>query len=221
MNTKEVIREEISALADGELDGQQVDVALAALRQEQGLADWDLYHRIGDVLRSDDMAISLSPGFSARMAARLEAEPTIIAPACAGNSSGSASTQRQPEQSMAQDGDAAMRPMKRWAVPGMAAAAAMAAVTFVATPQLMVAMKGGGESADAPLLADGATQNATIAAVSGAEPAAVVTASVPEGVVLRDPRIDDYLLAHQRLSPSVYSTAQYARSATFATDSDK
>jgi sigma-E factor negative regulatory protein RseA len=50
---------------------------------------------------------------------------------------------------------------------------------------------------------------------------AVVSANAPEGVVLRDPRIDEYLLAHQRFSPSVYSTAQYARSATFATDSNK
>jgi sigma-E factor negative regulatory protein RseA len=39
--------------------------------------------------------------------------------------------------------------------------------------------------------------------------------------MLRDPDIDDYLLAHQRFSPSVYSTAQYARSATFATDTEK
>jgi sigma-E factor negative regulatory protein RseA len=39
--------------------------------------------------------------------------------------------------------------------------------------------------------------------------------------VLRDPRIDEYLLAHQRFSPSMFSTAQYARSATFATDSGK
>jgi sigma-E factor negative regulatory protein RseA len=38
---------------------------------------------------------------------------------------------------------------------------------------------------------------------------------------LRDPGIDDYLLAHQRFSPSVYSTAQYARSATFVNDSNK
>ena len=39
--------------------------------------------------------------------------------------------------------------------------------------------------------------------------------------VLRDPRMEEYLLAHQQYSPSVFSTAQFARSATFATDSLK
>jgi sigma-E factor negative regulatory protein RseA len=42
-----------------------------------------------------------------------------------------------------------------------------------------------------------------------------------ELVYLRDPLIDQYLLAHQRFSPSVYSTAQYARSAAFANEKDK
>ncbi len=39
------------------------------------------------------------------------------------------------------------------------------------------------------------------------------------GAMLRDPRIDDYLAAHQRFSPSVYSSAQYVRSAAFVSDS--
>ncbi len=42
-----------------------------------------------------------------------------------------------------------------------------------------------------------------------------------EMVYLRDPLIDQYLLAHQRFSPSVYSTAQYARSAAFANETNK
>ena len=194
MNTKEMTREQISALADGELADEHIDLALAALRHEDGRADWEVYHQIGDVLRSDDMAVSLSSGFAARMAARLEAEPTIIAP-------GPVST-----------GDAkrGASQAKRWALPSMAAAAAMATVAFFTTPQLMVALKGDSD----------ASQSATRMA-SSAEQAGVVAASAPEGVVLRDPRIDDYLMAHQRLSPSVYSSAQFARSATFATDSNK
>jgi sigma-E factor negative regulatory protein RseA len=61
----------------------------------------------------------------------------------------------------------------------------------------------------------------------GAAPVVVAAASAPktitvasqDGEVLRDPQIDEYLLAHQRFSPSVYSTAQYARSASFDVDS--
>lgn len=175
---------------------QQLDAALAALRQAEGQGDWEVYHQIGDVLRSTDMAVPLSAGFSARMAMRLEAEPTIVAPgliAC--NIDERPASLLQP-RSMT----------KRWTVPSMVAAAAVAAVAFVTTPQLIVAIKG---------RPDGAADSA-IAAGSSAVQGAVIAASAPEGVVLRDPRIDDYLLAHQRFSPSVYSTAQYARSATFS-----
>lgn len=213
MNTKELSREQISALADGELAGPQIDIALAALRQKSGRADWDIYHQIGDVLRSDDMAIALSEGFSERMSARLEAEPAIVAPFVSTNAPDAPVSAAAMEPAKR-----ASRPMKRWALPGMAAAAAMATVAFVTTPQLMVAMRGdsGGEhmvvSAGSAALAAKSSADATTA---------VVAASVPEGVVLRDPRIDDYLLAHQRFSPSVYSTAQYARSAAFAADSGK
>jgi len=195
MTTKETTREQISALADGELQEQQLDMVLGALRQSEQHADWEIYHQIGDVLRSDEMAVTLSPGFAARMAARLEAEPPILTPGCADDSLSSF----------------AKHSLKRWAMPSAAAAAAMAAMAFVATPQLMVAMK-----------TEPATKASVAIASSSGELASVVMTSASDGgVVLRDPRIDDYLLAHQRFSPSVYSTAQYARTATFATDSNK
>jgi sigma-E factor negative regulatory protein RseA len=196
MNTKEMTREQISAFADAELPGEHVDILLAALRNKEEKADWDIYHQIGDVLRSDDMATELSPEFAARLSARLDAEPTIIAPSAVAP---------DPDSNRAAVGKA-----KRWALPSMAAAAAMATVAFFATPQLMVAFKGNNEDTDPA---------AKMAA--GTSTPAVVAASASEGVVLRDPRIDDYLMAHQRISPSVYSTAQFARSANFAADSNK
>ncbi|RZI40160.1 histidine kinase [Herbaspirillum sp. HC18] len=201
MSTNEMTREQISALSDGELSDEQVHIALAALRGERARADWDIYHRIGDVLRSDDMADGLSTGFAARMAARLEAEPTIIAPAAAAECANGASSQ---------GAKSTLDAARKWALPSMAAAAAMAAVAFVATPQLMVAMKSG----------DNRSQELATVAVD-VEQQGIVAASASDGVVLRDSRIDDYLMAHQRFSPSVYSTAQFARSATFATDSSK
>jgi sigma-E factor negative regulatory protein RseA len=193
MNTKDMAREQISALADGELPEQHVNMVLGTLRQIENKADWEIYHQIGDVLRSDDMAVPLSAGFASRMAARLDAEPAIVAPAVA---------DRTAEQAAE-----AMRPAKRWAMPSMVAAAAVAAVAFITTPQLMVAMK------SEPAI----VETAKLASVGPAtDQAATVATSGPDGVILRDPGIDDYLLAHQRFSPSVYSTAQYARSATFS-----
>lgn len=214
MSTKEKTQEQISAFADGELAEEQADVVLAALRRADGRADWDIYHQIGDVLRSDDMDIKLSSGFAARMAARLEMEPTIIAPA----------TMDNPDSKQAAGQVigtvTSKRPIKRWAMPGIAAAAAMATVAFVTTPQLMVATTSDPASSNNVAVASSIVAPNAVEAPAGSE-AAVVTADVPEGVILRDPSIDDYLLAHQRFSPSVYSTAQYARSATFANDSNK
>jgi len=140
MDTKEMAREQISALADGELAEQHMQTALAALRHQESRADWEIYHQIGDVLRSDDMAVTMSPQFTARLFERLEAEPTIVAPP---------DTPFSPEHRYAgnvSQSRASIVPtspsVRRWAVPGMIAAA-VATVAFVATPQLMVAMKSG------------------------------------------------------------------------------
>ena len=190
MNTTNMMREQISAFADNEFSDGNFNVTLAALRQQEGRDAWNLYHQIGDALRSDDLNTQMNTGLTSRIFASLDAEPTIMV----------AAEQRVPV--------AKPVAIKRFAMSGMAVAA-VAVAAFLTVPQMMT------------------TQNApTIAS----NPAPIVLASVtpekvtvagPEGEVLRDPRIDEYLLAHQRFSPSVYSTAQYARSATFAVDSDK
>lgn len=214
MNTKKMTQEQISAFADGECADTHEEIVLASLHHAEGKADWEIYHQIGDVLRSDDMAVSLRPGFSARIAARLEAEPTIVVPTIASKL----------VRSAAEEKAHVARSMKRWMLPGMIAAAMAAVTTFIAAPQLMVAKKGG------PAIDSGSMMVAlssrvrlgkTVASIPNEGQGRVVTASLQEDVVLRDARIDEYLLAHQRFSPSVYSTAQYARSATFATDSDR
>ncbi|NEX62762.1 sigma-E factor negative regulatory protein [Noviherbaspirillum galbum] len=204
MNTIDISREQLSALADGECSDAQLDVALAALRQGDRKADWDLYHHIGDVLRSDDMDMPLSKGFAERMAARLEAEPVLIAPAAMQAAQLSPQPAAQAEMQKRSG-------VRRWALPGAIAAAVTASIAFVATPQLMVAMHSGkSANADAPLAVQ------TVKPAAGEEQAGVIAASASGGTVLRDPRIEDYLLAHQRLSPSLVNSAQYARPAAVA-----
>jgi sigma-E factor negative regulatory protein RseA len=73
MDTNKKIREHISALTDGELSESDIELAFAALHAEDGRQAWEFYHRIGDVLRAQASA-DLSPGFSARLAERLDAE---------------------------------------------------------------------------------------------------------------------------------------------------
>ena len=76
----ELSKQQISAFADGELPDHEVEATMKALTAPGGQLDWDLYHQIGDTLRSETMAIPLSAGFADRFAARLADEPPLLAP---------------------------------------------------------------------------------------------------------------------------------------------
>ncbi|WP_432379046.1 RseA family anti-sigma factor [Duganella sp. P38] len=78
MDTDKKLREHISALADGELPDSERELAFAALDTGAGQAAWRAYHLAGDVLRSTPGG-DLSDSFSARLAARLAAEPAYEA----------------------------------------------------------------------------------------------------------------------------------------------
>ena len=68
MDTNKKMRDYISAFADGELPDADLELALAALREADGREAWRLYHEIGDALRAEPAASSLSPGFAERRA---------------------------------------------------------------------------------------------------------------------------------------------------------
>ncbi len=72
-----VMDERISRLMDGELAGAEADAAYLDLKQPEGVETWVCYHVIGDALRRTNASM---PGFSKRFAARLGAEPTVLAP---------------------------------------------------------------------------------------------------------------------------------------------
>jgi sigma-E factor negative regulatory protein RseA len=216
MSTNKMSREQISAFADNELADSYIDVALAALRQPEEQAAWDIYHQIGDVLRSDDMAVTLRPDFAARMAVRLAAEPAIIAPS-------SLRPAIAPQEAEANQKISVNNRFKRFALPGVMAAAA-ASVALLTAPQLMVAMKGDPTQENAQAAVASTNQSVPHAAIiSASAPQATLVSTAGSGgaKVLRDPHIDEYLRAHQRFSPSVYGSAQFARSATLVRDTEK
>lgn len=80
MDRGEKTREQISALADGELDATQAKRLIRSMSDTELHATWERYHLIGDLLRSEDAAAPISTGFSARFAQRLAAEPPLLAP---------------------------------------------------------------------------------------------------------------------------------------------
>jgi sigma-E factor negative regulatory protein RseA len=73
------MKQQVSALMDGELAEAAAGEAISALREEgEAFQAWRTYHLIGDAMRDSRL---LSPGFTARVAQRLAAEPTVLAPA--------------------------------------------------------------------------------------------------------------------------------------------
>lgn len=213
MKNSTVSQEKISALADGELQPNELDAVLASLREPKARSEWDIYHQVGDVLRSDDMAVDLSPDFAASMKAKLDAEPVIFAPSVL-----PAKTLDVQPQGRNQ--------VRRYAMPGIAAALAVFTAYLVA-PQLdtdgsaPVAAAASVAVASTSMPAPASAKSAPVLTASAAESASVATDVSQEAVVLRDPNIDEYLIAHQRYSPSLYDTSQFVRSATFETEPQK
>jgi sigma-E factor negative regulatory protein RseA len=73
-----MVMDKISTLMDGELDEHQARGQVLRLKQDEELTrDWHTFHLIGDAMRGER---ALSPDFSRHLAARLAAEPTVLAP---------------------------------------------------------------------------------------------------------------------------------------------
>ena len=75
--------EQLSALADGELDADASAHSCAHWRDDANArASWHAYHLIGDVLRSDELASDAQrdAGFLRTLRQRLAQEPVVMAP---------------------------------------------------------------------------------------------------------------------------------------------
>lgn len=106
--------EDLSSLIDGELDPHASAAVLDALCRDAELQRrWSDLQLVGDALRSTDVAACHVDGFCVRVRNALADEPTVLAPRAA-------------------------RPaaVRRYAIPGVAVAASVAAIAFVAVPLL-------------------------------------------------------------------------------------
>ncbi len=165
----------LSALADGERDA--LPHASALWRDDADAREcWHLYHLIGDVMRSDDLAAppSRDAAFLEGLRARLASEPVPLAPA---------------PVPMAQ-------PLARrlgWRAPVAVAAGFVAvAATLVLTRPQSLGFGDSAEVAGAPA----ATAGHGVRAVLNQQPSAT-GALVADGRMIRDPRLDAYLEAHR------------------------
>lgn len=191
IDTSAIAKENISVLVDGELNSTEMDKVLSSLYDSQEKDTWELYHRIGDVLRSDEMDVPLSADFSKKMHSLLENEPLIMVPSHT-KFRGKFSAHLQHKS------------MKKVIVSSMAAVAAIAFVMINVNQKDMVQDDGNIVASSSTASSVNSTSG-NLALVSDNQDSAT---------------LDDYMLAHRRFSPSFYGAAQYVRLPVTATGSD-
>jgi len=194
------LRQELSAAIDGELSDDAVRRLCVLWRNDPEVREtWHAFSLIGDVMRSEDLASSASRDerFLVDLRARLADEPVVLAP----------STARTP-QAGPHDADAApglgQRTSKRsWWAPAAVAAG------FVAVVGTLVVVSQSPQRAEAESVqlavaapAASAVQAPSAVVVARAENPASFPESVATGELIRNPQLDQYLLAHKQLAGS-------------------
>ncbi|MEX3916024.1 sigma-E factor negative regulatory protein [Paraburkholderia sp. BR10872] len=196
--------ERLSAFVDGEASAQEHLNGNFLELDGEGRAAWSEYHLIGDVLRSDDLALSqaASRAFMTGFAARFEAEPHLLAPAAL------------PQvQAGRNERVGRILALRRRVMPSLAVAAAAATLTWIVMPQMRgVGMAGAPQIAAVQSQGDGVQRvamNTTPAPVAGGQ----------DGNIIRDARLDEYLQAHQQFAqqPVISDSMPYIRSAALTT----
>lgn len=221
METKINTNTSISSAVDGELNDAQLDALLGQMRQDpdrQLLRSWSEYHQIGDVLRSEDLDVSMSPDFSRKIMARLETEPVLFAP-------------KSIEKATSDQQTLGRARTSRYMAMTSIAAAVM--VAFVMAPQIISSINGPGqESAVVAKAENGDTFGSNIKLASNSSvPTSSSNTGTPNTMsgnskdmefapkledqveMLRDPRLDSYLQAHQKVSPTLESGARHIQKA--------
>ena len=233
MDTSNMKKQQISQAVDADLSAVELQALLKELRTEERASlvqAWDEYHLIGDVLRSDDLDVSMSTDFTKRVMASLEAEPAILVPKMQ-TSHG--------EGAISLASSAVASNSSRYMAMTSMAAAVM--VAFIMAPQIISSFQN--HSAASSVVAksdslDGFSSSVRLAsnsskeATNGDESATRVDSGVATNAkaqsqkegefaqklesqveMLRDPRLDSYLQAHQKVSPTFESGARHIQRA--------
>lgn len=198
-----VRRQELSSLVDGELTADGVQRICVAWRSESASREtWHAFQVIGDVMRSEDLARAGTHDerFLRDFRARMSIEPVVLAPHKA-SASADADVALQMTSSVAQRRSNG----RSWRMPTALAAGLVVVGVMMATQAPHQT-----EGDSAPLAAlpasisVGVTASApqAVALVPQSELNPAATELVFDGQVIRDPRLDRYLLAHKQFSGS-------------------
>ncbi|MGJ7580981.1 sigma-E factor negative regulatory protein [Variovorax sp. RHLX14] len=213
--TKQSVREQISALADGSLQGEDFSRISGAIAADQALqSTWRTYHVIGDVLRSGEHApCSDSAKFMARFQQRMAAE-VPVAPVAPG-----APAAVVPQQTAARPVrmvavEAANEPVFRWKL--VAGAASLAAAAAIGWNLVGVgAAPAGMQMAQQQQQQLQVQQQQPVQVASRLDATPVLVGSNEAQVMLRDPRLDVLLEAHRQAGGASQMPSGFLRNATF------
>lgn len=220
--THDSIREQISALADGNLEHEAASNVLGAIStDEQLMSTWRTYHLIGDVLRSGSHApCSGTPAFMARFQEKLAAEKPLYAsvPGPTPHVPPPVTPQRIAAREIkVVAAEAANEPVFRWKlVAGAASLAAAAAIGWNlvgigASPSGMQLAQGG---AIAPVVV-ASQASASQADSNRVDVAPVLVVNNEPQIMLRDSRLDVLLEAHRQTGGASQMPSGFLRNATF------
>ena len=182
--------DELSSLMDGELDASAVSRACGQWRDDpEARARWHTYHVIGDVLRSDELASDAGhdAAFLAAFRERLAQEPVVLAPATLGAAKATVARRRS------------------WVAPAAVAAGFVAVAGVLLVTQLSGGLSLLGSQPDASLAKVQSPSSVMVMAVDGAASSGAaddLPSVVPNGRLIRDVRLDEYLAAHKKFGGS-------------------
>ncbi|AGU48601.1 putative anti sigma-E protein RseA [Variovorax paradoxus B4] len=216
MNQTMTVREQVSALADGHLHGEDFARAIDTVcAEEDARGAWRAYHLVGDILRSGAHSPSSDgSAFLARFQQRLAAEPVVAAPAQVPAAAPAVLTARH-------RADAANEPVFRWKlVAGAASLVAVAAISWtlvgngagVSSPGAQIAAQ---QQPAANSVLAAAASNSQLPPTAALTPTRVVVGNGSPQVMLRDPRLDQLLEAHQQAGGASQMPSGFLRNATF------
>ena len=203
----------LSALMDG-----QAWAVPEATRQwrvdEQARKTWHAYHLIGDVLRSEELARPAPHDrqFLHALNQRLADEPVLFAPPVAGHLAGHPPGSQQVDGAAAGASAAAELPQvrpaaarHRWLMPAAAIAgvagvvgmAVMAGVLVIGRPDLTAPAEASASAPTFAALPAASGAGLTQASTPGSRNVATLAAPAGSDGVIRDPRLEEFLRAHQ------------------------
>lgn len=211
MNQSMTVREQVSALADGHLQSEDLALAIEAVcAQEDARGAWQAYHLVGDVLRSGvHSPCTGTDAFLTRFQQRLAAEPVVVRPAAVPVAPASS------VPAVRRKADAANEPVFRWKlVAGAASLMAVAAIGWTLVGNGAAVQAPGAQLALTQPQSQPQTQSGT-AAVLAPSRVLVGNGNGNAQVMLRDPRLDQLLEAHQQAGGATQMPSGFLRNATF------